>query len=62
MGRTIALHLRQAPGNVDAANLAATAILHRKGRVLDASLDSRAAIRARLEPGDRTLYSTSCPR
>ena len=55
MGRTISLHLQQAPANVDAANLAATAILHRKGRVLDASLDSRAAIRARLEPGDRTL-------
>lgn len=55
MGRTISLHLREAPENAGAADLAATVVLHRKGRVLEASLDSRAAIRARLEPGDRTL-------
>jgi hypothetical protein len=36
MGRTISLHLQQAPGSVAAAELAATTILRRKGRVLDA--------------------------
>ena len=55
MGRTISLHLRQAPDNRAAAELAATAILRRKARVLDASLDSRAALRARLGPDDRKI-------
>lgn len=55
MGRTVSLHLRQAPHNPEAADLAATAVLRQKGRVLDAALDTRAAMRERLEPGDRAL-------
>lgn len=55
MGRTISLHLRQASGNPEAASLAATAILRRKARLLDASLDSRAALRAHLQPGDQMI-------
>jgi tetratricopeptide (TPR) repeat protein len=55
MGRTISLHLRQAPDNPEAADLAAITILRRKGRVRDASLDSRAALRAHLQSGDRRI-------
>jgi CHAT domain-containing protein/tetratricopeptide (TPR) repeat protein len=55
MGRTISLHLRQAAGSSKAADLAALAILRCKGRVLEALSDNRAALRARLDPGDRTL-------
>ena len=46
--RTISLHLREAPGNADAAALAALALLQRKGRVLDALIDTRAAVRQRI--------------
>ncbi len=55
MGRTISLHLREAPDSAEAADLGALAILRHKGRVLDALSDSRVALRARLDPGDRTL-------
>ena len=55
MGRAISLHLRGAPGNQAAADLAASAILRRKGRVLDTLLDSRRALRSRLDPADRTM-------
>jgi len=56
MGRTISLHLRLAPGNVSAANLAADAVLRRKGRVLDSTLDARRVLRARLGPGEQQLF------
>jgi CHAT domain-containing protein len=55
MGRTISLHLRQAPDDAEAADLAAITILRRKGRVRDASLDSRAALRAHLQSGERQM-------
>jgi CHAT domain-containing protein/tetratricopeptide (TPR) repeat protein len=55
MGRTISLHLREAPTNAEAADLGALAILRHKGRALDTVSDSRAALRARLDPADRTL-------
>jgi len=54
--RTISLHLRDAPADPDAAALAALVVLQRKGRVLDAMVDTLAAVRRRLEdPVDRRL-------
>jgi CHAT domain-containing protein len=55
MGRAISLHLRRAPASREAADLGALAILRRKGRVLDALADSRAALRERLDPADRAV-------
>lgn len=55
MGRTISLNLQEAPADQAAADLALSAILRRKGRVLDALADSREALRQRLDPGDRAL-------
>lgn len=55
MGRTISLNLQEAPHDRAAAELAASAILRRKGRVLDALADSREALRRRLDPDDQTL-------
>jgi CHAT domain-containing protein/tetratricopeptide (TPR) repeat protein len=55
MGRAISLHLQRAPGNTDAADLGALAILRRKGRILDALANSRAALRDRLDPADRAV-------
>ncbi len=43
--RTISLHLLEAPKEPDAADLAATVLLQRKGRVLDAMTDAFAAVR-----------------
>lgn len=55
MGRTISLNLQEAPADQAAADLAVSAILRRKGRVLDALADSREALRQRLDPDDRKL-------
>jgi CHAT domain-containing protein len=43
--RTLSLHLRDAPGDADAAALAALVLLQRKGRVQDAMADAFAAAR-----------------
>lgn len=54
--RTLSLHLREAPGNQHAAALAALVLLQRKGRVLDAMIDTFAAVRQRIaNTGDRGL-------
>jgi CHAT domain-containing protein/tetratricopeptide (TPR) repeat protein len=53
--RTISLHVRYAPDNQSAASLAATTILQRKGRILDAMSDSFAALRQRFNPEDQVL-------
>ncbi|MBO0726271.1 MAG: CHAT domain-containing protein, partial [Blastocatellia bacterium] len=53
--RTISLHLRYAPNKPAARDLAATIILQRKGRALDATSQSLGAIRARSDPEDRAL-------
>lgn len=53
--RRISLHVRAAPENLAARELAATAILQRKGRVLDAMADTVAALRRRLNAQDQTL-------
>jgi CHAT domain-containing protein/Tfp pilus assembly protein PilF len=52
---TTTLHVRSAPRNDDAASLAATTILRRKGRILDALTDSLENLRRRSEPADRKL-------
>jgi CHAT domain-containing protein len=52
---TISLHLRSAPNDLDAAKLALTTILRRKGRMLDVLSDSLGALRRRLAPADVVL-------
>jgi CHAT domain-containing protein/Tfp pilus assembly protein PilF len=47
--RTISLHLIEAPKDQDAAVLAATVVLQRKGRVLDAMTDTFVAVRQRVQ-------------
>lgn len=51
----LSLHLRSAPSNAEAARLAITTVLRRKGRVLDALSDEIGALRRRLTPQDRAL-------
>jgi CHAT domain-containing protein len=55
MSQTISLHVRYAPSNPTAASLAATTILQRKGRTLDAMSGSFAALRQRFNPQDQAL-------
>jgi MYXO-CTERM domain-containing protein len=51
----ISQHVRYAPADPDAARLALTVVLRRKGRVLDAMTDGLGALRTSLDPGDRAL-------
>ncbi len=53
--QTISLHLRYAPDNPAALNLAAAMILQRKGRALDATSENLNALRARFDSKDRVL-------
>jgi CHAT domain-containing protein len=53
--RTISLHLRSAPNDPAAGALAATLILQRKGRALDATSQNLNALRSRFNTEDRTL-------
>jgi len=54
--RTISLHLQEAPGDANAGALAALVLLQRKGRVLDAMIDTFAAVRQRIaDAGDQKL-------
>jgi CHAT domain-containing protein len=54
--RTLSLSLDQAPGDADAASLAALVLLQRKGRVQDAMIDAFAAVRQHVSaPADRDL-------
>jgi len=52
---TISLHTRSAPQNPEALRLALTTVLRRKGRVLDALVDSVAALQRRMDSKDRAL-------
>ncbi|MDQ1610092.1 MAG: hypothetical protein QOG00_23 [Pyrinomonadaceae bacterium] len=52
---TVSFHVRTAPTDSGAAELALTTILRRKGRVLDAVADQIGALRRRLDPQDRVL-------
>ena len=49
----VSLHLRALPDRADAARLALTVLLQRKGRVLDAMTDTLAQLRARGQPEDQ---------
>ena len=49
----VSLHVLYAPSNAQAAELALTSALRRKGRVLDAMSDSFGGLRRRLNPEDR---------
>lgn len=51
----ISLHARYAPANTEAARLALTTILRRKGRILDITADQIGALRSRLNEQDRAL-------
>jgi CHAT domain-containing protein len=51
----ISLHLQAATSNPDAARLALTAMLQRKGRILDALTDNLNRLRQNLTPADQTL-------
>ena len=53
--QTISFHMQSAPSDEAAARLALTTVLQRKGRALDAMVDSVAALRRRLNPEDRAL-------
>lgn len=53
----LSLRPEGAPVEPRTANLMLTAVLRRKGRLLDALSDSRAALRDRLAPDDRTLLN-----
>jgi CHAT domain-containing protein/Tfp pilus assembly protein PilF len=52
---SVSLHARDLPQNVDAARLALTVILQRKGRALDATSDQITALRRRAAPDDQKL-------
>ena len=52
---TVSLHARDVPRNADAARLALTIILQRKGRALDATSDQIGALRRRAAPDDQKL-------
>ena len=51
----VSLHTREAPANAQAAQLALTTILRRKGRALDAMTDQIASLRRRATPEDVKL-------
>ncbi|MEK6300318.1 MAG: tetratricopeptide repeat protein [Acidobacteriota bacterium] len=51
----VSLHLREAPNNVQAARLALTTVLRRKGRVLDALAESLQTLRRLGRPEDQAL-------
>ena len=52
---TVSFHVRTAPTDRGAAELALTTVLRRKGRVLDAMTDQVGALRRRLDARDRAL-------
>jgi CHAT domain-containing protein/Flp pilus assembly protein TadD len=52
---TISLHVRSAPKDRAARQLALTTVLRRKGRALDAMADSISALRRRLNPQDQVM-------
>jgi len=52
---TASMHLQRMPNNLDAARLALTTILRRKGRLLDATSDQVGALRRRLSAQDKIL-------
>jgi len=53
--RTISLNLQLEPDNPQAAALAATVLLQRKGRALDATTDTLSVLRRHSDPADQAL-------
>jgi len=53
--RYISLHLQSAPDNLEAARLALTTILQRKGRILDAVSNNLATLRENLTPENQKM-------
>ena len=53
--RAISLNLQLEPDNADATAIAATILLQRKGRSLDATTDTLSALRKRSDPQDQVL-------
>jgi CHAT domain-containing protein len=54
---TVSLHVQGAPNNPEAARLALTTVLQRKGIVLDALTDSLQTLRQNLKPEDQKLLN-----
>jgi CHAT domain-containing protein len=52
----VGFHLQSAPQNSEAAKLALTTVLQRKGRILDAVSDNVRRLRQNLQPEDRQLF------
>jgi CHAT domain-containing protein len=52
---TISLNLQSAPTDADATQLALTTLLRRKGRILEAGVNSRQRLRQNLAPADQQL-------
>lgn len=52
---TLSFHLQAAPDSSEAAKLALTTVLQRKGRVLDAVVDNLQTLRQNLTPADQQL-------
>jgi CHAT domain-containing protein/Tfp pilus assembly protein PilF len=55
VARTLSLHLHHLPHDLTARNLAATIILQRKGRALDAASENLNALRSRFSTEDQAL-------
>lgn len=55
MSRNIAFHINDAPEDSKAAELAATAIIRFKGRVLDSMADTFSSLRSHSDPSDQHL-------
>ena len=53
----ISLHLQAAPNSPEAAQLALTTLLRRKGRILDAGTNSQQALRQNLTPEDQATLA-----
>ncbi|MCC5639842.1 CHAT domain-containing protein [Nostoc sp. CHAB 5844] len=54
---TVTFHLQAAPQNSEAARLALTSVLQRKGRILDAVSDNIQRLRQNLQPEDQKLLN-----
>jgi hypothetical protein len=53
---TISLHVESAPDDPEARHLALTTVLQRKGRALDAMMESLTVTRSKLAPQDQALF------
>jgi CHAT domain-containing protein/Tfp pilus assembly protein PilF len=54
--KTVSLHIQNAPKNAEAARLALTTVLRRKGRILEVLTNSLITLRQNLTPENQTLF------